>query len=221
VELGPLTSIEGQFSVYHVNFSNRLLNIAAYNFINPGAAVIVNVGGVTTNGADLALTFNFGPHFHVYDAVSYNRSTYDSSYYTAAKVAGVLTNVLIPTAGKVVPLTPDWMNKFIISGDYGPFEAQLTGDYVGERNAEYLNQFKVKGTFQLGLEASYRIPSRWAAWVKSPKISVNATNILSEKGVSTISPGSVSVTSAGGLTTGYAAFPLAPSMVFVTLSGKF
>jgi len=219
VNFGPLTSFEGQVNYYHVNFSDRLLNIAAYNFINPGAAVIVNVGGVTTDGVDLAGTLNFGQHIHVYDAVSYNTTTYDESYSTAAKVNGVLANVVIPTAGKTVPLTPDWMNKFIISADYGPFEAQLTGDYVGRRYAEYLNQFTVKSTFTLGFEASWKLPA--LPMTRSAKLSLNVTNLTDEKGVSTIAPGSVSVTGTGGLTTGYSTYPLAPRMAFVTLAAKF
>ena len=219
VNFGPLTSFEGQVNYYHVNFSDRLLNIAAYNFINPGAAVIVNVGGVTTDGVDLAGTLNFGQHFHIYDAVSYSATTYDESYSTAAKVNGVLANVVIPTAGKTVPLTPDWMNKFVISADYGPFEAQLTGDYVGRRFAEYLNQFKVKSTFTLGFEASWKLPA--LPMTKSAKLSLNVTNLTDEKGVSTIAPGSVNVTATGGLTTGYATYPLAPRMAFVTLQAKF
>ena len=40
---------------------------------------LVNVGGVTTNGVDLAATLHFGDHFHLYDAVSFNYSTYNSS----------------------------------------------------------------------------------------------------------------------------------------------
>ncbi len=35
LNLGILTGFEGQANFYHVNFANRLLNIAAYNFINP------------------------------------------------------------------------------------------------------------------------------------------------------------------------------------------
>jgi outer membrane receptor protein involved in Fe transport len=221
LDLGPLTSFDGQASLYHVDFSNRLLNIAAFNFINPGAAVIVNVGGVTTNGVDLAGTFNFGSHIHFYDAISFSDTTYDSSYQTASKVNGVLTNVTVPIAGKRVPLTPDWMNKFILSAEYGPFEAQLSGDYVGKRYAEYLNQFQVASTFQLGLQASYKFDVSHTNLLKSAKLSVNVTNLNDEKGVSTISPGSVSITSTGGFTTGYSTFPLAPRQVFVTLQAAF
>ena len=221
LDLGPITAFEGQIDLYHVDFSNRLLNIAAYNFINPGAAVIVNVGGVATNGADLNGTVHFGPHLSFYDAVSYNKSTYDSNYDSAGKVGGVLTNVVIPTSGKVVPLTPDWLNKFILSASYGPVEAQLNGDYVGRRYAEYLNQFVVGGVFTLGAEASYKFSLPAGAVIRDAKLSINATNLGNTKGVSTIAPGSVSITSTGGLTTGYSAYPMAPRMVFVTLQARF
>ena len=63
VDMGPLTSVQGQLSYYHVDFSNRLLNVAAYNFINPNPSVLVNVGGVTTNGVDLAATLQFRRSF--------------------------------------------------------------------------------------------------------------------------------------------------------------
>ena len=221
INFGPVTSFQGQVSAYHVDFSDRLLNVAAYNFINPGAAVIVNVGGVTTDGVDLAGTLSFGPHVHVYDAISYNHSTYDKSYQTAAKVNGVLTNVTIPTAGKTVPLTPDWLNKTVISYENGPLEAQITGDYVGRRYAEYLNQFSIPKTFTVNFEASYKLPVPQGMYVKAAKLSFNATNIFDRKGVSTISPGSVGITSTGTLTTGYSTYPLAPKMYFVTLAATF
>ena len=70
-----------------MDFRNRLLNVAPYNFINPPPAILENVGGVTTNGVDIAGTVNFASHFQIYDAVSYNKSTYDSNY-VAARPAG-------------------------------------------------------------------------------------------------------------------------------------
>ena len=207
VDFGILTSVQGQISAYHVDFSNRLLNVAAYNFINPGAAILVNVGGVTTNGVDLAGTLNFGPHVHLYDAVSYNKSTYDSSYQTGA------TPVTVATAGKWVPGTPDWLNKTILSTNYGPFEGQLSGDYVGRRYATYLNDLSVKSTFLLGLEASYAFTPSALPWLQTSKLSVNVTNLADAKGVSTVVP-----TSTSG---GYQAYPLAPRMFFVTLTAGF
>ena len=202
VSFGPLTSIQGQISYYHVDFSNRLFNIAAFNFINPGASILVNVGGVTTNGADFAGTLNFGPHLHLYDAVSYNSSKYDTNYSTAGAITnGVAAQTVVPIAGKHVPLDPTWLNKTILSTNFGPFEAQINADYVGDRYVTYLNDLSVKSTFIVNLEA------------KSMQLSLNVTNINNDRGVST-----AVVTGASG---GYQAFPLAPRMVFGTLAAKF
>ena len=207
---GFLTGIEGQANFYHVDFANRLLNVAPYSFINPAPAILVNVGGVTTNGVDIAGTLHFGSHFALYDAVSYNKSTYDSSY-SSGTTNGVAS--VVATAGKWVPLTPDWTNKTILSTHWGPFEAQINGDYIGRRYVTYLNDLQVPGTFQAGLEASYRLDVSGTKWVRSAKVSANVTNIGDTKGVST-----AVVTSASG---GYQAYPIAPTMGFVTLQATF
>ena len=210
LDWGGLTSIDGQINYYHVNFSNRLLNVATYSFINPNPAVLVNVGGVTTNGADVAETLHFGEHLQFYNGISYNKSTYNSDYST---VAGGVTSV-IPIADKLVPLTPKWLYKAILSTNFGPFEAQVNGDYVGRRPVTYLNDLSVGGTFLTGLEASYVLDRPFGAGVvKSLKFSANVTNLSGIRGVST-----AVVTSNSG---GYQAYPIAPRMGFLTVAAQF
>jgi hypothetical protein len=213
-DAGPITAIQGQLSAYHVNFANRLLNIAPFNFINPAPAILANVGGVTTNGFDLAMTVQFGDHWRLYDAVSYNKSTYDSNYFSGTTVVnGVTQPVTVATGGKWVPLTPDWLNKTILSATYGGWEVQLTGDYIGRRYVTYLNDLSVPSTFMLGFEASYRFETTPDAWIKAGRFSVNITNLNDIRGVST-----AVVTSNSG---GYQAFPIPPRQIFFTLSGDF
>jgi iron complex outermembrane receptor protein len=210
LDWSTLTSVEGQINLYHVNFSNRLLNVATYSFINPNPAFLVNVGGVTTNGADVAATLHFGQHLQFYNGFSYNKSTYDSDYTTTSS-----THVVVPTAtgGKQVPLTPKWLYKTILSTNYGPFEAQLIGDYVGKRFVTYLNDLSVGGTFLTGLEASYVFDRPLGnRFVQDIKLSANVTNLTGIRGVST-----AVVTSNSG---GYQAYPIAPRMFFVTVSAK-
>jgi len=209
VDLGALTMIDGQINYYHVNFSNRLLNVATYSFINPNPAILVNVGGVTTNGADLAATLHFGDHLQFYNGVSYNNSIYDSDYST---VSGGKT-VVVPIAGKQVPLTAKWLYKFILSTNFGPFEAQVNGDDVGTRYVTYLNDMAVGSTFLMGLEASYAFDRPLGGTtLNNVKVSANVTNLADIKGVST-----AVVTSNSG---GYQAYPVAPRMFFVTLSAN-
>ncbi len=208
LSFGPLSGVEGQVNYYHVDFSNRLLQISPTSVITSivgGVPIIENVGSVTTDGVDFAGTLHFGPHVSFYDAVSYNRSVYDDNYVTGSTT--------VDTAGKAVPASPNWLNKFIASVNYGPFGAQLFGDYVGKRYATYTNDLSVPSYFQLNLEASYKLPAPDGYFVRDPLVQVNVTNLNNEKGVSTVVVGAASGT--------YNTYPIAPIMVFVTLSAHF
>lgn len=211
---GFISGLDGQVSVYHVKFRNRLLNIAPYNFINPAPAILANVGGVTTNGIDVAGTLQFGEHFSLYNAISYNKSKYDDDYQSGTTiVGGVSTPVTVATGGKQVPLTPKWMNKTVARFNWGPFGASVSGDYIGKRPVTYLNDLSVKSTFVVDLEASYTFDVPADGMLKGARVSANITNLFDKKGVST-----AAVTSNSG---GYAAFPLPPRMGFVTVSADF
>ena len=120
--------------------------------------------------------------------------------------------MVVPIAGKQVPLTPDWMNKFIASTNWGAFEAQINGDYVGRRYATYLNDMAVGGQFQLGLEASYTFDNMAFGLGQGFRLSGNVLNLTDLKGPADINvPGSP----ASG---GYTYYPLPPRMFFVTVS---
>ena len=139
------------------NFSNRLFNIAPYNFINPGASILVNVGGVTTDGVDMAATLNFGsqlPRLRRGLVQQVDLRLELPEWHDPGRRG--LDAVTVATGGKWVPLTPKWLNKTIASVNFGPFEAQVSGDYIGRRYVTYLNDLSVKSTFLVGLEASYR-----------------------------------------------------------------
>jgi outer membrane receptor protein involved in Fe transport len=212
---GPLiTGLDGQITLYKVAFNNRLLNIAPYNFINPAPAILANVGGVTTKGVDISGTVNFGPHFSVYNAISYNDSKYDADYQSGTTIVnGVSQPVTVATAGKQVPLTAKWLNKTVLRANWGNFEAQLSGDYVGKRPVTYLNDLSAKSSMLLGFQASYDFDLPADSLARRARISLNVTNLTDEKGVNT-----AGVTSNSG---GYTAFPIAPRMAFVTLEADF
>jgi outer membrane receptor for ferrienterochelin and colicin len=60
-----LTGLEAQINYYHVDFSNRLLAVSAAaggiagGSISGGTTSLFNVGSVTTNGVDAAVTLHF------------------------------------------------------------------------------------------------------------------------------------------------------------------
>ncbi|KQU56038.1 TonB-dependent receptor [Sphingomonas sp. Leaf339] len=208
--LGPLTGFDGQISYYHVDFSNRLLAISPTTTITAivsGAPIIANVGSVTTDGIDVAGTFRFGELFSLYDAVSYNNSRYDDNYTVGA------AQTVVPTAGRKVPGSPDWLNKTVATLHGEGVELQVIGDYIGRRYATYTNDLKVDGYFTLSGRLGFDMPVGEAGIAKKLSVSLNVTNITNKKAASTISVGAASGT--------YNFFPLAPRQVFATISAGF
>ncbi|MEC4590113.1 TonB-dependent receptor [Nitrospirillum amazonense] len=207
VDLGFITGIGGQINYYHVDFSNRQLlispNATLTSFVG-GVGILQNVGSVTTDGVDVAATVHLGDHFSVYDALSYNHSQYDQNYVSGAST--------VQTAGKLIPGDPEWMNRFIVSSNYGAFGAKVSGEYYGKRYATYTNDLWVPSYWQFNLEASYDLGAI-APGVKSSSIALNVTNLMDKKAASTITVGSASGT--------YAIYPLAPRQFFVTLKAGF
>ena len=208
VNLGPITGFEGQINYYHVDFSNRLLAISpnpTVNAIVAGAAIIQNVGSVKTDGVDVAGTLHFGPHFSLYDALSYNNSRFEQDYTNGT--------ALVPTKGKKVPGSPDWLNKFVASANYGIFDVQLIGDYLGKRYATYTNDLWEKGYFTMSARIGANIPLPATSPLHNMNVSINITNLTNAKAASTLAIGAASGT--------YNFFPVAPRQVFGTLGFKF
>jgi iron complex outermembrane receptor protein len=201
---GPLTAFDGQVALYHVLFRDRQLAISSNPIITSfagGTTILSNVGSVKTDGVDMAGTFHFGRAFSFYDAVSYNRSKYQDSYLSGT--------TLVPTAGKIVPNTPAWMNKFVATLKPGAdLDVQLSGDYVAKRYATYTNDLDVPGYFLLGLNVSGNVPLA-STFFKNLRWSVSATNLLNREG-----PLQPVVGQPSG---SYATYPIPPRMGFITL----
>ncbi|MEY4160223.1 MAG: hypothetical protein RLZZ136_844 [Pseudomonadota bacterium] len=222
---GLLSAIEAQINVYHVDFHDRLLSLTAAvggiagGSISGGTPTLVSVGDVKTDGIDTAVTLHFGEHFSLYNALSYNRTKYDSDYSsitgtaTGTQIGGFATvSGVVPTGGKNIPISPSWLNKTIATATFGRFEAQAVGDYVGKRYATFTNDAWVDSTFQASLRLAYRLPIEGLG-LRKADISVNVTNLFDTTGVATLS--------AGSNTNTYNIYPLAPRQWFATLSAQF
>ncbi len=208
LDLGPITGFQGQISVYHVDFSNRLLSIspnATITAIVSGATILQNVGSVKTDGVDVAGTLRFGSAFSLYNALSYNNSRFSDNYLNGT------TTVL--TKGRKVPGSPAWLNKTVATLSVAPFDVQLIGDYLGKRYATFTNDLSVGGYFTLSGRIGFDVPLSQGFVAKKMTLSLNVTNITDKKAESTLSVGAASGT--------YNFFPLAPRQVFATVSVGF
>ena len=208
LDLAGATAIDGQVSLYRVDFKNRLLTISPTPVISAiigGNPVLANVGSVKTEGVDLSGTLHFGRAFSFYDAVSYNHSTYSDNYLNGSTV--------VPTEGKKVPGSPEWMNKFVATANVADTEFQLIGEYVGKRYATYTNDLSVSSYFLTSLGVSGKLPFLNGGAIKNARYRLNVSNLTDRKGDLNVVVGAASGT--------YNTFPIAPRQAFFTVQADF
>lgn len=208
LNLGAITAIDGQVNLYHVNFKDRLLTISPTPVISSiigGNPLLANVGSVKTDGIDLSGTLHFGRSFSFYNALSYNHSTYQDNYMNGKDT--------VATAGKSVPGSPEWMDKFVATATVADTEFQLIGDYVGKRYATYTNDLHVASYFLMSLGVSGKLPFLDGGLIKNARYRLNISNLADRKGDLNVVVGAASAT--------YNTFPIAPRQGFLTLMADF
>ncbi|MFY9854769.1 MAG: TonB-dependent receptor [Terracidiphilus sp.] len=167
-----------QVSLFHVNFQNRLLAFAQGSGIAGYASILGNAGGVTTNGADAAITINLGPDVSLYNGGTWSKSTYDDNvnYYSTACANDTCTYY---TKGKVNVDSPEGMYKTALDWHKRGAFAHIGADYMSTRYFTYSNDGSVGGRFQTEAGVGYKREELGA--FKDLKLQINATNLLNSQ----------------------------------------
>nr|WP_315468817.1 TonB-dependent receptor [uncultured Undibacterium sp.] len=201
-----LTALDTQVSLYQVNFQNRLLQISPTPVISSivnGNPILANVGGVKTQGIDIATTIQFGSRYSLFNALSYNHSTYLDDYSNGGN--------RVNTTGKQVPASPNWLNKTMLKATWRELEGQFTVDYVGKRYATFTNDLSVPAYVLMNVGMRYRLPFVWNGGINH--LGIQITNLANRRGTSTLLVGAAAET--------YNSFPIAPRQIFFSLSSGY
>lgn len=177
-----LRSFEGSLTGYHVDFSNRLLNVSPGGSLiaaTAGAAILANVGGVTTNGVELGNTFHLFNRLSWYNALSYNRSTYDSNYSDG--------NQRIEISGKTVVDSPRFLYKTDLTYQSERYFFRLNADYMSSRYFTYTNDESVEPRWIFNFSAGNSFGK--VGILSDISINFNIYNLLDEKYISTMGTG--------------------------------
>ena len=177
-----LRSFEGSLTGYHVDFSNRLLNISPGGSLieaTAGAALLANVGGVTTNGVELGNTFHLFNRLSWYNALSYNSSTYDANYSDADKI--------IETAGKTVVDSPRILYKTDLTYQAEHYFLRLNADYMTTRYFTYTNDQSVSPRWIFNFSVGNSFGK--VGLLSDVSLNFNIYNIFDEKYISTMGTG--------------------------------
>jgi iron complex outermembrane receptor protein len=167
-----------QVSLFHVNFQNRLLAFAQGSGIAGYASILGNAGGVTTNGADAAITVNLGPQFSLYNGGTWSKSNYDDNvnYYGTSCPNNTCTYY---TKGKVNVDSPEGMYKTSLDWHKSGAFAHLGADYMSTRYFTYSNDGSVAGRFLTDIGAGYKREELGA--FKELKAQINVYNLMNSQ----------------------------------------
>jgi len=172
--------ISAQISYFHVNFNDRLLSFSQGAAIAGGASLLGNAGGVTTNGVDTSVSLHLGKLWTLYNAFTWNQSTYDDnvSYYKNGAFQTYYTK------GKINVDTPKLLYKNSLDYKNGSFFGHLGSDYMSTRYFTYSNDGSVSDRFLTDLNLGYGKQQLGA--FKDFKAQLNVTNLLNSQYWATI-----------------------------------
>ena len=207
-------AFEALVALYHVDFKDRLVGINNGPGILGNPSVLANVGSVTTNGAEAALTWRPMNSLTWFTSLSWNDSEYDDNY-TTVNTAGVPRVVAVK--GKQVVDTPEILLKSELTYDNGAFFASANVNYTDERFYTYLNQGSVDAYTLVNLAAGYRF--RGFGAFEQISVQLDATNVTDKEYFSTIDSNGFTESDVNG--TWNSLLLGAPRQFFLSAKAKF
>jgi iron complex outermembrane receptor protein len=203
---------QASIAAYNVKFDNRLLSLNPCSSIEVGTRPecvtrFINVGSVKSHGAELTFILKPVDGLQWYNALSWNKTTYEDDYTSGGAI--------VPVAGKITVDTPQRMASSEISWNRDGFFASLRAKYTGKRYYTYTNDQSVPGvtTFDAGMGYSFGP----GLGLRDVKVSLNATNLTNKRYAGQLS--SFAPTDPTG--TRYAIHASAPRQLFMTVSAEF
>ncbi|MEN5426315.1 TonB-dependent receptor [Stenotrophomonas pennii] len=203
---------QASLAAYHVMFDNRLLSLNPCTSIEVGTRPecitrFINVGSVKSQGAELTFILKPLDGLQWYNALSWNKTTYEDDYTSGGAI--------VPVAGKITVDTPQRMASSELSWNHDGFFASVRAKYTGKRYYTYTNDQSVPGvtTFDAGLGYSFGP----GMGLRDIKVSLNATNLTNKRYAGQLS--SFAPTDPTG--TRYAIHASAPRQVFMTVGVDF
>jgi iron complex outermembrane recepter protein len=207
-------AFDALLAVYHVDFADRLLGITQGPGIQGNPPVLANVGSVSTNGAEAALTWRPLSSLSWFTSLAWNDSEYDDNY-TVTNSNGVAT--VVPVAGKQVTDAPQILLKSELSYDNGSFFARADLNYTDERFYTYLNQGGVAAYTLLNAGVGYRFKE--VGVVEELVLQADATNLTDKEYFSTIDSNGFTESDPNGRT--QTLLRGAPRQFFITVKARF
>ena len=202
------SKLESSVTLYHVDFSNRLLALGQDSAIKGYSSALANVGRVETFGIEGFLAYNIIPSLKFTNSLSLNDSTYKSNFTSG----GTTYNI----DGKQVIDAPRLIFNSQLLYDDGSAFGHVGNNYIGKRYYTYTNDNSITDYNLVDLGAGYR----WKNIGVSDELSVRFNvNNLTDKRYYVLGDNPIPASDAGG--TSYNLLAGAPRTFFFTFGAKF
>lgn len=201
-------TVQGSIAVYHTDFKDRQLAVAACSGISGCPTVLVNVGKVATNGVEALAVWRPMRAWSWLNSITYNDSQYKSDYQDNGKT--------VRASGKQVVDTPKTMFATELVWEEGAAFARFGAKYTDKRYYTFINDAGVPAYTVASLSAGYKWKN--VGMLKEVGLKVHVNNLFNETYIATVgSNGFVQSDPAGTFQT---LLTGAPRQMFVTLSGQ-
>jgi len=203
---------QASLAAYQVMFDNRLLSLNPCSSIEVGTRPecvtrFINVGSVKSRGAEVTFILKPVEGLQWYNALSWNRTTYQDDYVSGGAV--------VPVAGRITVDTPQHMASSELSWNRAGFFASLRAKYTGKRYYTYTNDQSVPGVTTFDAGTGYDFGPGMG--LRNIRVALNATNLTNRRYAGQLS--SFAPTDPAG--TRYAIHASAPRQLFMTLAAEF
>jgi iron complex outermembrane receptor protein len=170
-------TVAAEASYFHVNYFDRLLAYANGSGISGNPSTLNNVGSVVTNGVDGSINTRINPEWTLYNAVTWNKSTYqDDPMLASGKCVYTLSSGACDSIiGKLVVDTPDFLYKNSLAYSKHGLFGKIGSDYMSTRYFTYSNDGSVGGRFLTEFSAGYSREDLGA--FKNVKAQFNISNL--------------------------------------------
>jgi iron complex outermembrane receptor protein len=196
-------ALTAQATIYSVDFQNR--QATSYDPVS-NTSNLNNVGKVKTQGFELELGNTPINGWSFYSSLGYAKSEIKDNLV-------VSKTVIQPTAGKQMPLTPEWKVGLSAQYETAAWYTRLKAKYTGIQQATMVNDEEIPSYTVVGFDAGYQFAN--TSWFKKPTLRLSISNLFNEQYRNSNSQSKVSAAS------GVFYYMGAPRLASATLSLDF
>lgn len=195
--------LTAQATAYMVDFRDR--QATAYDPVS-NTSNLNNVGKVKTQGFELELGNTPVNGWSFYGSLGYAKSEIKDNLVVSKTVTQ-------PTAGKQMPLTPEWKAGLSAQYETAVWYARLKAKYTGTQQATMVNDEEIPDYTLVGFDAGYQFAN--TSWFKKPTLRLSISNLFNQEYRNSNSQSKVNAAS------GVFYYMGAPRLASVTLSVDF